>query len=76
MVNVIEVMFSVVAAVDSEYTPDQHAADIILIVKRIFSSATVNVVGVQVSEKGMEAAIIRVDGRHTLTGKHKPEADD
>ena len=72
----IEVVFSVVATVDSEYPPDQHAADIILIVKGIFSSAAVNVVGMQVFGKGMEATVIRSDRRSTLKDKQNPRASD
>jgi len=76
LANVIDVMFSVVTAVDSEYTPDQHAADIIFIVRGIFSSAAVNVVGVQVFGKGMKATTIRSDQRRALKGKRKPGASD
>jgi len=73
--NVVEVMFSVAATVDSEYAPDQHAADIIMIVKRSLSAAAVNVVSVKVFEKGMETLADPSEQDHAPKARRKPSTN-
>jgi hypothetical protein len=46
-------MLTIVALVDADYSPDEHAKDIIENTRRLFSSAEVTVLEVQAQPMGM-----------------------
>jgi hypothetical protein len=69
-------MFSVAVIVDSEYTPDEHAADIIMIVKRSLTTAAINVVSVKVFEKGMETGSDPSEQSHVPKARRKPSTNN
>ena len=70
--NVIEVMFSVAVTVDAQFSPSQHADDMIAMAKRIFSGAAVNVVSVKMFEKGLETILPDSEPRGAGTTHQKP----
>jgi hypothetical protein len=73
--NVIEVMFSVAATVDSHFSPSQHADDMIAMAKRIFSGAAVNVVSVKMFEKGLETILPDSEPRGAAKTKRNPRSN-
>jgi hypothetical protein len=57
-VNIVKVTFSVTAVVDSEFTPDKHADDIISTARRVFAPAEVEALGMRISPEGQTTATI------------------
>jgi hypothetical protein len=57
LANVVKVTLSVTAVVDSEFTPDKHADDIISTARRIFAPAEVEALGMRISREGQTATI-------------------